>query len=72
MIVEQLDKDFNAILEHIKEGSELYFIKESIATPRKEGGRGIKRLASTYVRSINIEDIEGFINDDAYALIKIS
>ena len=75
MKVEQLDKDIDIILKERGEG--MFFIR--LATSQRKGyrlngepGRVFHTISSTQVRSINIENLSDYIDDDRYALIKIS
>lgn len=68
MKVEQLEKDLDVIFAH--KDDELYFIKTAYAQ-RKEGGKLVKRIASTYAWSVSIEKIRDYLLDDDYALIRV-
>lgn len=69
MKVVELKKDLDVIFAHKDE--ELFFIK-IVYSRRKEGGKVIKRIASTYVWSASIENIQDFLTDDDYFLISIA
>lgn len=71
MVVKQLKKDFDTIFEH--RGEELYFIKEARSEKRDEfSRRAPRRIASTYVWSVSMLEIQDYVDNDEYALISIT
>lgn len=75
MKVEQLDKNIDIIMK--ERGKDMYFIRLATTQRKKtcangESGKVINTISSTQVRSVSIEDLNDYIDDDRYALIKIS
>lgn len=69
MKVEQLEKNLDVIMANLD--GELFFVC-LIDVKRGKNGKTYKRIFSAGFKQMNIEKIKGYIEDDDYALVKIS
>ena len=66
---EQLEKNLDVIMANLDE--ELFFVC-LVDVKRGKTGKTYKRIFSAGLKQMNIEKIKGYIEDDDYALVKIS
>lgn len=69
MKIEQLDKNLDTIMNNLDD--ELFFVCLSEAK-RGSSGKTYKRLTSSGLKQMSVERIAGYIEDDRYALIRVS